>query len=207
MVIFWVFKTNKTKKTPSQHSLTTITRERTTPLEPIFHRNRIGALATLGSISKLPLLKRKVSSERNLKLATTKIWWTDLPKLMSGLPTSRDGGLHRRSWLASRGISFPFLTCTLTTFLRLRSLVQRGVTFVCASWRLMSTWQCGVTSMVAFGVANSSFTQYLFHTTRKSAHAWLFVVSTLADRRMYYFFFPRRLQLISRIPAVQVKET
>ena len=49
----------------------------------------------------------------------------------------------------------------------------------------MSTWQCGVMSMVAFGVANSSFTQYLFHTARKSAHAWLFVVSTLVDMHMY----------------------
>ena len=99
----------------------------------------------------------------NLKLATTKIWWTDLPNLMSGLPTPRDGGLHRRSWLASRGFSFPFLTCTLTTFLRLWLLVtQKGMTFGCAFWRLMSTWQCGVMSMVAFGVANSSFARICF---------------------------------------------
>ena len=44
--------------------------------------------------------------------------------------------------------------------------------FVRDSWRLMSTSLCGVMNMVACGVANSSFTQYLFHKTRKSAHPW-----------------------------------
>ena len=99
---------------------------------------------------------------------------------MSGLPTPRDGRLHGFSWLASRGLSFPFLICTSMTFLRLWLLVtQKGLTFGRAFWRLMSTWQCGVMIMGAFGGANSSFTQYLFHMARKSAHAWFFVVCAL----------------------------
>ena len=125
-----------------------------------------------GHTWQLPQLKQKLSSERNLTPATTKTWWTNLPNLMSGLPTPRDGRLHGLSWLASRGLSFPFLICTLMTFLRLwLPVTQKGMTFGCAFWRLMSTWQCGVMIMVAFGGANSSFTQYLFHMARKSAHA------------------------------------
>ena len=68
----------------------------------------------------------------------------------------------------SRGSSFPFLTCTLATFLRRWSLVtRRGMTFARDSWRIMSTLQCGVMNMVACGAANSSFTQDLFRKTRK----------------------------------------